>query len=129
MFEALYETRSVSRAGERLGLSQSATSHALARLREACRDELFLRTPQAMVPTPVAHRIFPDVHTALDSLRQSVEEARGFDPATSTRRFEISIPHPLGPAYACAFGTRQRRKRLASGSASTRARWRTTRPT
>ncbi|MBP0466857.1 LysR family transcriptional regulator [Roseomonas sp. PWR1] len=100
VFEALFETRSVSRAGERLGLSQSATSHALARLREACRDELFLRTPSAMVPTPVANRIFPDVHAALDSLRQSVEEARGFDAASSTRRFDVAIPHPLGPAYA-----------------------------
>lgn len=100
VFEALHETRSVSRAGQRLGLSQSATSHALARLREACRDELFLRTPIGMTPTPLANRIYPEVHQALDSLRQSVEEARGFDPATSTRRFQIAIPHPLGPVYA-----------------------------
>lgn len=100
VFEALHETRSVSRAGQRLGLSQSATSHALARLREACRDELFLRTPAGMAPTPVANRIFPEIHQALDALRQSIEEARGFDPATSTRRFEIAIPHPLGPDYA-----------------------------
>ncbi len=100
VFEAMYETRSVSRAGARLGLSQSATSHALSRLREACRDELFLRAPTGMTPTPVANRIFPDIHTALGSLRQSIEEARGFDPATSTRAFEIAIPHPLGPDFA-----------------------------
>lgn len=100
VFEALYDTRSVSRAGARLGLSQSATSHALGRLREACRDELFLRTPTGMTPTPVANRIFPEIHMALESLRHSVEEARGFDPATSTRRFEVAIPHPLGPEYA-----------------------------
>jgi DNA-binding transcriptional LysR family regulator len=100
VFEALHETRSVSRAGQRLGLSQSATSHALGRLREACRDELFLRSPTGMTPTPVANRIFPEIHRALDALRQSVEEARGFDPATSTRRFSVAIPHPLGPAYA-----------------------------
>ncbi len=100
VFEALHKTRSVSRAGQRLGLSQSATSHALARLREACRDELFLRAPIGMTPTPVANRIFPDIHQALDALRHSVEEARGFDPTTSTRRFEIAIPHPLGPAFA-----------------------------
>lgn len=100
VFEALYETRSVSRAGTRLGLSQSATSHALGRLRDACRDELFLRAPNGMTPTPVANRIFPDIHAALGVLRQSVEEARGFDPASSTRRFEIAIPHPLGPDFA-----------------------------
>jgi DNA-binding transcriptional LysR family regulator len=100
VFEALFDTRSVSRAGTRLGLSQSATSHALARLRETCRDELFLRTPTGMTPTPVANRIFPEIHKALEALRHSVEEARGFDPASSTRRFEIAIPHPMGPAYA-----------------------------
>ena len=100
VFEALYDTRSVSRAGLRLGLSQSATSHALGRLRETCRDELFLRTPTGMTPTPVANRIFPEIHHALEALRHSVEEARGFDPATSTRRFEVAIPHPMGPDYA-----------------------------
>ncbi len=100
IFEALHETRSVSRAGTRLGLSQSAASHALARLREACRDELFLRAPGGMVPTPLANRIYPEVHKALDSLRHSVDEARGFDPATSTRRFRLAIPHPMGPVYA-----------------------------
>lgn len=100
VFEALHQTRSVSRAGQRLGLSQSATSHALARLREACRDELFLRTTAGMTPTPLAHRIYPEIHQGLEALRHSVEEARGFDPASSTRRFEIAIPHPLGPDYA-----------------------------
>lgn len=100
VFEALYDTRSVSRAGVRLGLSQSATSHALGRLRETCRDELFLRTPTGMTPTPVANRIFPEIHKALDALRHSVEEARGFDPMKSTRRFEVAIPHPMGPDYA-----------------------------
>lgn len=100
VFEALYETRSVSRAGARLGLSQSATSHALSRLRDTCRDELFLRAPTGMTPTPVANRIFPEINAALGALRRSVEEARGFDPATSTRQFEIAIPHPLGPAFA-----------------------------
>lgn len=100
VFESLYETRSVSRAGQRLGLSQSATSHALARLRDACRDDLFLRTPTGMVPTPLANRIHPEVHQALESLRRSVDEARGFDPATSTRRFRIAIPHPMGPVHA-----------------------------
>ncbi|BDG73948.1 LysR family transcriptional regulator [Roseomonas fluvialis] len=100
VFEALYDTRSVSRAGVRLGLSQSATSHALARLRETCRDELFLRTPTGMTPTPVANRIFPEIHQALEALRHSVEEARGFDPAASTRRFEVAIPHPWGPVLA-----------------------------
>jgi DNA-binding transcriptional LysR family regulator len=53
-----------------------------------------------MTPTPVAHRIHPDIHRALEALRQSIEDARGFDPATSTRCFNLAIPHPLGPVHA-----------------------------
>ena len=43
VFEAIYETGTVSGAADRLALSQSAASHSLSRLREACRDDLFVR--------------------------------------------------------------------------------------
>jgi hypothetical protein len=56
IFEAIYELRSVSAAADRLALSQPASSHALSRLRHACRDELFFRAPQGLSPTPVALR-------------------------------------------------------------------------
>lgn len=102
VFEAVYEGGSITRAAERLALSQSATSHALTRLRDACADELFVRVGQGIAPTPVAQRIFPDVKRALDGLRRSIAEARGFDPATSTRRFRIAIPHPNGPTWGLA---------------------------
>ena len=46
VFEAVYEVGTVSGAAERLALSQSATSHALARLRAACTDDLFVRCVQ-----------------------------------------------------------------------------------
>src|SRR6516225_8580749 len=51
VFDTLIEERSVTRAGERLGLSQSAISHALSRLRYALNDELFVRMPDGMRPT------------------------------------------------------------------------------
>jgi len=100
VFEAIYELGSVSAAADRLALSQSATSHALARLRDACKDDLFVRAPQGLSPTPVAKAIYPAIKQALDALRTSLGEASGFVPEQSQRHFRVSIPHPLGPFYA-----------------------------
>jgi len=100
VFEAVFEAGSITVAADRLALSQSATSHALGRLRDACGDDLFVRRGQGIAPTPVARRIFPEVKQALDAIRGAIAEAKGFDPATSTRRFELSLPHPVGPAWA-----------------------------
>jgi DNA-binding transcriptional LysR family regulator len=100
VFEAIYESGSVTSAADRLALSQSATSHALARLREACGDDLFVRVQQGLTPTPVAKELYPVINKALEDLRTSLSEASGFDPSRSQRRFRISIPHPMGPIYA-----------------------------
>ncbi len=100
VFEAIYLTASVSRAADRLALSQAATSHALARLRQVCNDELFVRSGQRFVPTQVAEALFPRVEHALNLLRTGLVEASSFDPAQSQRNFNISIPHPLGPLIA-----------------------------
>ncbi len=100
VFETIYELGGVSAAADRLALSQSAASHALARLREACKDDLFVRTSQGLSPTPVAEAMYPAIKQALEALRASLAEASGFDPAQSQRHFRISIPHPMGPFYA-----------------------------
>jgi DNA-binding transcriptional LysR family regulator len=100
VFEAVYQTASVSRAADRLALSQAATSHALARLRLVCKDELFVRSGQRFVPTQVAESLFPRIEQALALLRMGLGEASGFDPAQSERHFTIAIPHPLGPLIA-----------------------------
>ena len=92
----------VSGAADHLALSQSAASHSLSRLREACRDDLFVRNRQGLSPTPVANEMYPAIKQALDALRATLAEASGFDPGTSQRRFRISIPHPMGPFYALA---------------------------
>jgi LysR family transcriptional activator for leuABCD operon len=102
VFEAVYELGTVSAAAERLSLSQSATSHALSRLREACEDELFVRVQQGLSPTPVASALYVGVNEALEGLRTSLASASGFDPARSRRQFRIGIPHPMGPFYALA---------------------------
>src|SRR5262249_43818947 len=100
VFEAIYEVGTVSGAADRLALSQSAASHALARLRDACKDDLFARASQGLSPTPAAKEMYPAIKQALDALRTTLAEASGFDPGTSQRRFRISIPHPMGPFYS-----------------------------
>lgn len=54
VFDAIMAERSVTKAGKRIGLTQSSMSNALTRLRALFADELFVRTPEGMVPTPVA---------------------------------------------------------------------------
>src|SRR4051794_26698379 len=100
VFEAIYEIGTVSGAADRLALSQSAASHALARLRDACKDDLFVRARQGLSPTPAAQEMYPAIKQALDVLRATLAEASGFAPGTSQHRFRISIPHPMGPFYS-----------------------------
>ena len=99
VFEAIFDLGTVSGAADRLALSQSAASHALSRLRDACGDDLFVRARQGLSPTPAAQEMYPAIKRALDGLRATLAEASGFDPGTSQRRFRVSIPHPMGPFY------------------------------
>ncbi|WP_305857639.1 LysR family transcriptional regulator [Balneatrix alpica] len=89
MFDALYQQRSVKRAAQVLALSESACSHALARLRQALGDELFVRQGTVMVPTLVADRLAPQLEQSLQLLRQALTEAQGFDPAQSQHCFRL----------------------------------------
>ena len=66
VFDAVMQERSVTRAGTRLGLSQPAMSHALARLRHMLKDELFVRSPKGMMPTPRAEQLAGPVRAALE---------------------------------------------------------------
>lgn len=100
IFEAAYEERGLSRAAQRLAMTQPAMSHALTRLRHVFRDDLFVRRGRGVVPTPVADALYQRLRGALGTVREAVAGTRGFDPATSVRRFSIAIPHPLGPLIA-----------------------------
>jgi DNA-binding transcriptional LysR family regulator len=90
VFDAILRERSVVRAAERVHLSQPATSHALNRLRQRLGDQLFVRTPQGMAPTPRAEQLAGPVRRALDDL-QMVLEPDSFQPATAHRRFVIAV--------------------------------------
>lgn len=96
VFDVLLEERSVTRTGARLGLTQSAVSHALNRLRYVMGDELFVRGPAGMQPTPRAVEMGPQVHAALNQLLAALAPS-DFDPATSERRFAV-----VAGAYASA---------------------------
>jgi DNA-binding transcriptional LysR family regulator len=90
VFDAVMQERSVLRAGRRMCLSQSAVSHALARLREVLDDELFTRTSAGMQPTARALTMAPLIRAAWKSLEAAIAEPR-FEPASSTRRFTIAV--------------------------------------
>jgi DNA-binding transcriptional LysR family regulator len=90
VFDAIMRDRSVTRAGQRLGLSQPAMSHALTRLRHILKDELFVRSPNGMVPTPRAEQLGTPIRIALEGLQQSLEPIE-FEPAKATATFRIAV--------------------------------------
>src|SRR5262245_23092781 len=87
VLHALLTERSVSRAAKRLGLSQSATSHALARLRSALGDPLVVRSPHGIVPTARAEAIAASLAAGLELLEKSLVAPPRFEPETTARRF------------------------------------------
>lgn len=88
--DALLAERHVTRAAARLGVTQSAASHALARLRELLGDPLLVRGPKgAMLPTPRATELAPAVHRILEDLAGVLRGQGGFDPATATHTFHV----------------------------------------
>jgi LysR family nod box-dependent transcriptional activator len=89
-FDALVVERNVTRAAQRLHLTQSAMSAALKRLREALGDPILVQHGKTMVPTHYAQALAPEVAAAIAGLRRLIRPSAGFDPATSTRLFRIA---------------------------------------
>jgi DNA-binding transcriptional LysR family regulator len=90
VFDAVMQDRSVTRAGGRIGLSQPAMSHALNRLRYMLKDELFIRTPGGMKPTPRAEQLALPVRNALNEMQLALEPET-FIPAEADRRFALAV--------------------------------------
>ena len=88
--DALLSEGSVTRAAERLGLSQSAMSHNLANLRVLFDDPLFVRTPEGMEPTARARALSAPLRAALYDLERVVASEPSFDPATARRGFTVA---------------------------------------
>lgn len=90
-FEILLEERSVTRAAERMNVTQSAMSASLKRLRESFQDELLVLHGKKMIPTQHALNLAPEVSATLTRVKNLVATSTRFDPATSKRSFRISV--------------------------------------
>jgi len=90
VFLTLMDERNVTRAAERLGMTQPALSNALGRLRDTLRDPLFIRERYGMKPTQMAEELAPVVPAALSSLDDAIGGQQEFDPALATRQFTIA---------------------------------------
>lgn len=88
--EVLLSERSVSRAAQRLGLSQPALSAQLSRLRALFGDPLFIPNHRGMTPTPVATQLQQPLYAALCQMRRVVSDARAFDPARDSFTVHIA---------------------------------------
>jgi DNA-binding transcriptional LysR family regulator len=89
--DALLTDRSITQAGRRLHLTQSAMSGALARLREFFGDEILVQVGRRMVPTPLAASLEQPVHELLLQIRATLESRPGFDPTTAERHFRLMM--------------------------------------
>jgi DNA-binding transcriptional LysR family regulator len=107
VFQQLLLHRRTTVVAARLGLSQSAVSHALARLRVAFGEPLFLRRSAGLQPTQTALALGPRVDALLDMAADAVGARASFDPATSQRHFRIAtndfVAAILGPLLQSAF--------------------------
>ena len=95
VFLTIWETGNLTLAGERLGLTQSAVSHALRRLRTLFDDPLFVRAPSgaahAMVPTTAAKRLHDPLEGAFSLIDRALQEHGDFDPKRVQRVFKLSM--------------------------------------
>lgn len=129
VFDAMIEHRSVTRAGERIALSQPAMSAALGRLRTLFHDPLFVRAGGEMQPTPKALELAEPIRRVLTVVKTEVLQRSGFDPAVTERQFTLLtpdigefnfLPRLLGRFAAAAPGARLRtiaRPRAAAAEA------------
>lgn len=90
VFDVVMVERNVTRAAERLSMTQPAVSNALRRLREAIGEELFVPGSTGVTPSPQAITLWPAVREALASLRELLDP-QGFDPAQDERRFTLAM--------------------------------------
>lgn len=91
LFNDLLTTGRVNVTAERLGLTQPAVSNALGRLRRLLGDDLFVRTPQGMQPTPFAEALAEPISYALGAIHGALNQNVAFDPLRSRQNFTIAM--------------------------------------
>ena len=91
VFEAIYVTRNITRAGRSLGISQPTMSTLLARLRDVLQDPLFIRQSRGVAPTSRADELIGSVRGALQAFDEITDPAQQFDPANAVREFRLHM--------------------------------------
>ncbi|MDF3888659.1 MULTISPECIES: LysR family transcriptional regulator [Cupriavidus] len=91
VFDAMLRERSVTKAAQELGLTQSAMSHALNRLRAFFDDQLFVKTPEGMMPTHKAEELTEAIVGVMATVRQQVLSQARFDPLAARRTFNLCM--------------------------------------
>lgn len=91
VFVAIYESRSLTSAADRLYVTQSAVSQSLSRLRSSLDNPLFQRRGRFMEPTALAKEIYPPFRDALLGIDGAMDKISAFDPQHSTRQFRIAL--------------------------------------
>jgi DNA-binding transcriptional LysR family regulator len=105
VFYAIMVERSVTRAAQRLAMTQPAVSNALRRLRHLLQDELFIKTPGGIRPTEKALEIWPTVEEALDKILE-VTQPLTFRPADTRLTFNIAVTDTLVSRVVPVLATR-----------------------
>ena len=100
VFEVLMTERSVSRAAERLGRTQSAVSHSLSRLRSQLGDPLLIKGGVRMQPTAVALDLIEETRPMLRGIQRVLSPRYQFDPAASQRVFRVAAPDFMLTVFA-----------------------------
>lgn len=92
VLDVLLREKSVARTADRLGLTSSAVSHTLKRLRYLFDNELLVRDGRRMVPTARGQSLAETLPTLLGQVEQTLAEPEPFDPSVSTRSFRLAAP-------------------------------------
>ncbi len=113
VLDALLAEKSITRAAERIYLSQSATSGALARLREFFGDELLTQFGHKMLLTPRAEALIDPLRNMLMRAEEIISRSPAFDPGTSTHNFKLMMSDYVAAVLMPEF--LQRLQELAPG--------------
>ncbi|TJW17574.1 MAG: LysR family transcriptional regulator [Mesorhizobium sp.] len=100
IFRDLVRLQKTTRVAATLGVSQSAVSHALARLRELFDDPLFIRRPNGLEPTPRASQLLPQIEIILRLAHEALDVPTHFEPETSSRTFRLGGNDLVGAVIA-----------------------------
>lgn len=91
VIEAILHHKTITQAAQSLGVSQSALSHTLTRLRERLADPLFVRVGSEMRPTPLTMRLAEPISRSLKIIREEVLSRPEFESSTTTRIFNLCV--------------------------------------